>query len=167
MTEVRKLVGEDAETWRTLRLEALRTYPRAYLSTHDEAAAIPLEDIAAGLDRGQTYGVFDAGEAVGMASLLPQHRTQTRHRGEIGGFYVRRDAQGRGAADLLLAALIAAGQEAGVWQLELHVAESNARAIAFYRRHGFAEAGRIPNATLAGGVPGTDLLLIRSDPPGA
>ena len=50
MTQVRKLVGEDAITWRTLRLEALSLYPTAYLSTHDEAAAIPMEDIAAGLD---------------------------------------------------------------------------------------------------------------------
>lgn len=167
MTQVRRLVGGDAETWRTLRLEALSLYPHAFLSTHDEAAAIPLEDIATGLDRGQTYAVFEDGAAVGMASLLPQHRTQTRHRGEVGGFYVRRAAQGQGAADQLLGALIAAGQAVGVWQLELHVAASNTRAIRFYTRHGFVECGRIPNATLSAGGRETDLLLIRSDPPGA
>ncbi|WP_415919727.1 GNAT family N-acetyltransferase [Tateyamaria sp. SN6-1] len=167
MTQVRKLVGEDATTWRTLRLEALSLYPTAYLSTHDEAAAIPLEDIAAGLDHGHTFGVFDGDDAVGMASLVPQSRVQTRHRGEVGGFYVRRAAQGQGAADLLLGALIGAAQALGVWQLELNVAASNARAIRFYARHGFVECGRIANATLAGGAVEDDLLLIRSDPPGA
>lgn len=165
MTKVRRLVGEDAEIWRTLRLEALRLYPQAFLSTHDEAAAIPLADIATDLDRGRTYAVFEGAEALGMASLLPQQRVQTRHRGEIGGLYVRRSAQGQGVADLLLVALIGAAEQAGVWQLELNVAATNARAIAFYARHGFVEVGRIPNATVSDGAFETDLLLIRSDPP--
>ena len=167
MTHVRKLVGEDAETWRTLRLEALTLYPKAYLSTHDEAMSVPLENIADALDRGQTFGVFQDDEAVGIASLLPQHRTQTQHRGDIGGFYVRDAAQGQGASDLLMSALIEAAKEAGIWQLELNVADDNTRAIRFYRRHDFVECGRIPNATLSDGARAADLLLVRSDPPGA
>ena len=167
MTVVRRLVGADAAIWRALRLEALKTYPQAFLTTYDEAAALPRDTIAARLDAGATFGVFVADRAVGIASLLPQDRAQTRHRAEIGAFYVQPTVQGQGAADRLMSAVIEAGQRMGIWQLELFVAASNTRAIRFYARHGFDEAGRIPNATLAEGVSETDLILIRSDPPGA
>lgn len=50
----------------------------------------------------------------------------------------------------------------GIGQLELFVASSNARAIAFYTRTGFREVGRIPNATLSDGRAETDLIMIRT-----
>ena len=167
MTEVRKLGPGDAALWRSLRLEALETYPLAFLTTYDEAAAIPLEDIRFGLERGHTYAVFLEGQPVGMGTLVPQRRVQTRHRAEIGGLFIQPAAQGQGAADALLDALIAEGHAIGAWQLELYVAASNTRAIRFYARHGFMECGRVPNATLADGVAETDLMMIRSAPPGA
>lgn len=55
---VRRLTGVDAADWRALRLEALSTYPEAFLTTYDEAVAVPLETVAERLESGQSFGVF-------------------------------------------------------------------------------------------------------------
>ncbi|MEM6373516.1 MAG: N-acetyltransferase [Pseudomonadota bacterium] len=163
--QARRLRAADAQGWKTLRLEALATYPNAFLTTHAEAAATPLARVAERLEAGHTYGAFAASGMLGIASLIPQTRTQTRHRAEIGAFFVQPKAQGAGAADALMHALIAAGSALGVWQFELFVAQDNARAIAFYRRHGFAKAGRMPNATYDCNGAVHDLIMVRSAPP--
>ncbi|WP_299689394.1 GNAT family N-acetyltransferase [uncultured Tateyamaria sp.] len=164
---MRRLTAGDAAQWRTIRLDALEAFPDAFLTTYAEAAAVPLDRTATWLERGQSFGVFVSGTLVATGSLARENRRQTRHRGSIGPFFVKPGSQGQGFADPLMEAMIAAAQAAGMWQLELQVAASNTRAIRFYQRHGFEACGRIPNATVLDGVHETDLLLIRSDPPGA
>ncbi|WP_299771520.1 hypothetical protein [uncultured Tateyamaria sp.] len=136
---VRRLTGADAEGWRALRLEALSTYPQAFLTTHDEAAAVSLDTIAERLENGHSFGVFTGSTLVGIGSLIPQTKAQTKHRADLGAFFVQPGAQGSG-----------------------FVAASNARAIAFYMRAGFREVGQIPNATLSDGHAETDLIMIRA-----
>lgn len=60
---------------------------------------------------------------------------------EIAQLYVLRPWQGKGVANVLMAWAINAAQEAGAPALYLGVYEENARALAFYRRHGFAVVG--------------------------
>lgn len=158
---VRRLGPADASDWRALRLEALRTYPDAFITTHDEAAAVSLAEIAKALENGLTFGCFRDGRMVGIGSLRRETRTQTRHRAELGAYFVQPKAQGGGVADALMVGVCDAAKNDGIGQIELYVASSNARAIAFYARHGFVEAGRIPNATLSAGVPETDIIMIR------
>ena len=161
--QTRVLTSDDASTWTTLRLEAIKAFPNAFLTTYDEAAGVPLDRTAAWLDGGQSLGVFADDALVGAGTLGRYQRTQMRHRGNLGPFFVRPRMQGSGAADRLMLAMIDTASADGVWQIELHVAETNTRAIAFYHRHGFIEAGRIPYATVLDGHHETDLLLIRTD----
>ncbi|MFW2391275.1 MAG: GNAT family N-acetyltransferase, partial [Methyloceanibacter sp.] len=51
-------------------------------------------------------------------------------------------------AAALMDAVMAYATRQNIWQLELFVNQDNARAIAFYTRYGFTEAGRIPNSIL-------------------
>lgn len=161
--KVRRLTSGDAADWHDIRLEALKAFPEAFLTTHAEAEAVPLERTARWLDHGHTFGVFVDEALVGTGSTARQNKAMTRHRGTVGPFFVQPHMQGKGVADALLTQMVSAALEAGMWQLELYVAASNDRAIRFYTRHGFAERGRIPNATLSEGVAETDLLMIRSD----
>ncbi|MBY5935345.1 GNAT family N-acetyltransferase [Tateyamaria omphalii] len=163
MTEpsVRRLTGADAADWQRLRLEALSTYPEAFLTTHDEAAAVPLDTVAERLDTGHSFGVFQDAALVGIGSLIPLAKAQTKHRAEIGAFFVQSAAQGSGAAAALMDAIAKGAGHIGVRQLELYVAASNTRAIAFYTRAGFREVGQIPNATLSNGHAETDLIMLR------
>ena len=160
--QARRLNGADAAQWRALRLEALVTAPKAFLTTYAEAEALPLQTIADRLEAGHTYGVARTADLVGIGSLIPMTRTQTRHRGEVGAFFVQAAAQGTGAAGVLMHAIIAAAADLGIWQLELFVADSTPRANAFYTRHSFVEAGRLPNAVVTEDGPETDILMVRT-----
>ena len=158
---MRRLTGADAADWQRLRLEALSTYPDAFLTTHDEAAAVPLTTVAERLDTGHTYGVFTGPDMAGIGSLIPMTKAQTKHRAEIGAFFVQPAAQGGGAARALMDSMAESARHFGVRQLELYVAASNTRAIAFYTRAGFREVGQIPNATICNGFVETDVIMVR------
>jgi len=60
---------------------------------------------------------------------------------ELARFYVDRPWHGRGVAQALLAAALAEARALGGATLWLGVWEKNARAKAFYRKHGFEERG--------------------------
>ncbi len=63
---------------------------------------------------------------------------------EILNLAVAPAARRRGVARSLLEAALAAARESGIRRMFLEVRESNAAAIAFYCRQGFAETGRRP-----------------------
>ncbi len=60
---------------------------------------------------------------------------------ELHRFYVDRPAHGRGAAQQLMAAVFARARELGGQHLWLSVWDQNPRAIAFYKKVGFEDAG--------------------------
>ena len=60
---------------------------------------------------------------------------------ELLRFYVDRAWHGRGVAHTLMAAVFAAARARGAQTLWLGVWEHNARAIAFYHKHGFEDVG--------------------------
>lgn len=62
--------------------------------------------------------------------------------GELKRFYVVPDCRGTGAADVLIAHLIAYAGEEGVTRLRLETGRKQHAAIRFYRRHGFVEIPR-------------------------
>ena len=68
-----------------------------------------------------------------------------RHRAQL-GIAVLREYWGLGIGSAILRALIDAAPSMGYGQIELSVVAENARAIALYRRMGFQETGRIPDA---------------------
>ena len=73
--------------------------------------------------------------------------------GEVTALHVAADQRGRGIGKALLDAV-----RAGAPSLSLWTFQANSRAIAFYRREGFAEAGRTEGAENEEGLP--DLRMI-------
>jgi len=157
--QVRRLTGKDAPAFRDVRLHALETFPHAFLTTAEEFRARPLSAHAQALEAGKTWGVFLNETLVGMAAFLPLEFAAAAHRAEIGAFYVLPEHHGTGAADALMAEIAAKAKSAGIWQLELFVADDNPRALRFYARHGFCEQGRLPNAALMGGKMTSDIFM--------
>ena len=157
----RALTPDDAALWRKLRLEGIERYPSAFLSTLQEARDVSKQADISALGRGGRFGLFEDAEMIGLAALRQFAASRTRHRGEIGPFYLRPENQGSGAADLLMRALEDHATRRGIWQLELSLASDNPRARAFYERCGFRLAGRIPNAVLMPDGPLDDLFMVR------
>jgi putative acetyltransferase len=73
--------------------------------------------------------VYDDGEVQGFSATFD---------GQLRALFVRRSARGKGVGQALLSAALANASG----DVSLNVAQSNAGAIRFYRKHGFSEAGQ-------------------------
>jgi ribosomal protein S18 acetylase RimI-like enzyme len=86
-----------------------------------------------------------AGAWLGYALVRHGNRSAVVHGThplEIERFYVTRDWQGRGLADSLMNAVLAAARTGGATVAWLGVWEQNSRAVRFYTKCGFAVVGR-------------------------
>lgn len=147
------LASEHAEEWHALRLDGTRDFPLGFLLTVEETAATPIERCREILDTGTLRGVFEAGKLVGFCGYRSQRLERTRHRAEIGPFFVASDYQGSGAAQVLIQGVVNEARESGIAQLELFVDTENDRAIAFYERQGFERIAIHPDGVRIDGVP--------------
>jgi ribosomal-protein-alanine N-acetyltransferase len=86
-------------------------------------------------------GVFLVGEANGeiVGFVMARHVVDES---EVIYIAVRRSQRRSGFGAALLAAALKDAEAQGVARVFLEVRESNAGAIAFYRKHGFAQVGR-------------------------
>ncbi len=159
---VRVATPEDVEIWRALRLEGMRAYPSGFIVTEEEAAAVPIDEDARRLGRGDRLLAFAGDKAVGLAGFNRNPVPRARHRAEVGPLYVAPEAWGTGVSDRLMTTLIERAGSAGIWQLELFVYAENSHAIALYERHGFVRAGSIPNAIHGADGMEDDLMMIRT-----
>lgn len=87
-----------------------------------------------------------AGDPIAYAQLRrrPAPGGDARAAMEVARFYVDAPFHGTGLAQRLMAAALAHAREAGAVVAWLQVAEYNDRALAFYRKAGFREVGRVP-----------------------
>jgi ribosomal protein S18 acetylase RimI-like enzyme len=147
---IRRLTAADAEAYRDLRLEALRTHPDAYADSAGDAARRPLSWWEAQLADRVFFGAHAEGQLKGTVNLRREQGAATGHRAWLLGMYVAPTARGTGMADALVEKLFAHAAEAGVLHLYLGVAAHNETARRFYERHGFSTYGREPRALRQG-----------------
>ncbi|MDU8945835.1 GNAT family N-acetyltransferase [Ovoidimarina sediminis] len=146
----RRLTGGDAAAYRALRLDALTAHPDAYGAGAKDWEARALDEVAALLDTGNTFGVFDGTGLAGIATLVAERGAHQRHLGMVYAVYVTPAARGTGLFDALMSAIEARAKELGLLQLVLHAGHHNARAIAAYQRAGYRITGTIPRALRVG-----------------
>lgn len=138
---VRRLRPDEWRELRALRLLALADAPDAFGATLAEAEADPdaAWQLRAGSDDRVVIVAESGGRLVGMAS-----GGRAPVEGNAAGLYsmwVEPAARGSGVAAAIVAAVIAWAREAGYPVVGLGVTTTNARAIALYRRLGFADTG--------------------------
>jgi ribosomal protein S18 acetylase RimI-like enzyme len=112
-----------------------------------------------------TLVVDHEGELVAYAQLLskaPPASIAAVRPVEVRRFYVSQAWHGSGLADALMAAVVAAAAAREADVVWLGVWEHNPRAIRFYARHGFREAGEQP--FVLGTDPQRDLLMAMAVP---
>lgn len=104
---------------------------------------------------------FISGEIAGNVSVSGMRHRKAAHRAEL-GIAVRSPFQSIGIGSALLEAALDTASSIGFGQVELGVCSGNDRAIRLYRRHGFSEAGRIPDAfKLPDGSFQDEIIMIR------
>ncbi|WP_067624980.1 GNAT family N-acetyltransferase [Alicyclobacillus acidiphilus] len=148
---IRLLTPEDAQSYRSLRLEALSRHPEAFLTSAEEFAARSLEQIADSLSPSthvRTFGAFlEDSSLVGMVTLVRERSAKASHIADVVGMYVTDSQRRRAIGTRLLAALIDVGRSMpGLEQLRLSVNRENRSALGLYQKVGFQVYGTEPRA---------------------
>ncbi len=141
IVEVRPTSLSDWSVLKALRLAALADAPAAFGVSLAEAAANPDAQWmarAAGTGPGRFYLAWHDGDAIGMAGSVRSELEPAASTASLIAMWVAPRARGSAAARLLVETIQAALRGDGVGTLLLEVAPDNARAVAFYQRHGFA-----------------------------
>ncbi len=146
-----RVTSADLHRYREVRLEGARSDPLGFRFTEADDAAIDERLWAARLDRDFVVAAEDDGSILGVGGFSQLVGEKVAHKGLIWGMYVRRASRGTGAADMIMRALIAHAR-GHVRQLQLTVMADNARARAFYERHGFVHYATEPESVRQGSV---------------
>lgn len=85
------------------------------------------------------------GRHAGNCSMQFHDKRKVRHRGEVAIALVK-EFWGMGIGTFMFEEMIRIAQEQGKTQLELGMVDGNGRGLALYRKMGFREYGRLPNA---------------------
>ena len=157
---VRRFTAADAHAYLAVRREGLERDADAFRVSPADDDAFGLAAWRERLDRDYVIAVEKDGQVLGIGGFARIPGTKTQHKGLIWGMYVRAEARGSGrrppsddgarlpragVADVVMNALLdhAKGK---VRQVQLTVVAANARAVAFYERHGFARYGVEPGS---------------------
>jgi len=133
---------------------------RAYL-TFLEAPPIELarKFIGQSIAKGHPHFVaLDGDRVVGWCDVTPRDRPATRHGGVL-GIGVLPEWRGRGVGGALIGRALEASRAFPLARVELAVRADNARAIALYRKVGFAIEGRRLRAMLIDGIYYDDIMM--------
>lgn len=146
---VRKLAASDAEAYQAIRLEGLEHHPCEFGTAYEEEAGLTIDEIARRLEEGWIYGAFQGGELAAIAGFRRSDRLKKRHKGELFGVYVKKDARGRKLGEAVVRHVIAVAR-GDVEQLLATVASLNLPAKALYAKLGFTVFGIEPRGQKVG-----------------
>lgn len=142
--EIRPLRIEDAETYKNIRLEALRLHPENFGASFEEEKDYSVEQYKERLANEDviTFGAFENSELVGTVTLVKQKRNKFKHKAEIVAMYVIPEKRGNGFAKMLLkTAIEQAKRTQGIEQINLTVVSTNVSAKRLYDSLGFEQFG--------------------------
>lgn len=153
MSNLRVLREEDVESYRALRLRALREEPFAFSDDLDDERERPLDYFRAAMgDSGEhfTVGAFDERSTlIGIATFRRDARRKARHKSYVHTMFVAREARRQGAGARLLAFVIDGARRLGVEQIHLWVLDpTRSAARSLYQRVGFSPQGALVRGDL-------------------
>jgi ribosomal protein S18 acetylase RimI-like enzyme len=164
--EIRRLTGQDAESYRQLRSEALELEPWAFTESTAQHQAMTLETIQHRLGAGASddnfvLGAFDGRDLIGMAGFFRRQGEKICHRGEIWGVYVAKQYRVKGIGRALLEELIRQlRSQPGLEQVALGVSAGNIPARRLYETLGFEMYGCEVRALKIDGVYVDENLMV-------
>ena len=161
---VTRLGPEDAALVRELRLELLAAFPAYFSADPEFEKTLTLQHWEERLSAPGRHWFLCRmdGDIAGICAFSRvTHSRKEAHRGDLGSMYVRAAYQGQGVGEALLKSVFDVAQET-VEQISLTVNAENARAIAFYKRMGFRECGRMPRAINVDGRYYDEMEMVRS-----
>ena len=156
--ETRELRGSDRPGLSRLVADVRKELPEAMNFRGDPEPRLIAEIIEWKLDAVREGAMVDL-VAVDGGRVVADCEILCDRPGGVVGIIVDRNHRRKGIGSELLGKCLARSRELGVKTVEAKVMESNSRAVAFFRKMGFAERGRVP-----GDRKGDALLMARELP---
>lgn len=159
---VRALTEDEWETYRTLRLEALRESPDAFVADYDTEAAEPEDFWRARMARSVRLVAEAEGAHVGVVSIGSVSEDKGETAGQLFGLWVNPQWRGRSIAANLVRQGARIAEDKGLSQLYYWVGSDNGRAVAFASSFGFRPTDdRRPMRVSGGdGAPEEEIALV-------
>ncbi len=158
---IRRLGADDLDTYREIRLAALKDSPDAFGTAWEEAQARSDESFRDLLTRLAVFGAFaPEGRQIGLVAFSRYEGLRMQHRGELISMYVRPEGRGRGVGLALVNAVLDHARHQ-VLQLHLGVGTTNLPAIRLYQKAGFKPYGTEPRALFVDGRFIDEHLMVR------
>ena len=144
--EIRKLLPSESNSYRELRLECLKNYPKNFTSNyHDEKAKDKLffqPHIESSDVNNFVIGAFHNNNLVGISGFHRHERIKINHSGIIIQVYVNPEYQGNSIGlNIVKSTLEEAFKINGIEQIEIDVITVNKNAAKIYEKIGFETYG--------------------------
>jgi GNAT superfamily N-acetyltransferase len=139
-TEIRRLGPDEWQTFRVVRLAALKDAPYAFGSTYEAELSRTEERWRSALTDRARFVAESAGEVVGTVGAGASDVTGTA---ALTALWVAPGARGRGVGEALVNTVLEWAREAGYEQVMLWVVEGNSAAESLYQRTGFRRTGAV------------------------
>lgn len=160
MVEIRRLTPDDAELYRTVRLEGLERHPEAFGASFETERAAPLSFFSQRLAESCVFGAFMGTDLQGVEGHFASTSLKERHKAVLFGMYVRPAGRGTGIGQALVDAVVSDAKEQ-YDSIQLTVLTSNGSARRLYERCGFETYGVEPRSLLVDGVYYDEALMYR------
>ncbi|PRO67077.1 GNAT family N-acetyltransferase [Alkalicoccus urumqiensis] len=144
--QIRQLTEKDAEDYFVLRIRALREHPEAFAKSPEEVEELGISRLAEQFKEGRTvtFGSFSGSTLTGMATLIPDYRPKTKHKGWLTGMYVIPECRNEGIGTQLVERVLEEAAVRGMKYVHLTSAEKNHAAESLYSQMGFRRWGKEP-----------------------
>ena len=137
--DTQRLMPDEGERLRAIRLCSLRDAPNAFSSTFEETAARPRESCRKQLEELATFVAVRDGVDVGIVRGAEFEGKPDA--AILLSMWVAPEVRGKGVGEALIDAVVDWARSEGFVRLLLEVADDNAPAIALYARKGFKATG--------------------------
>jgi len=139
---VDRLVADDWQSYRAIRLAMLQESPAAFCSTHDDAVTYD-EELWKQRLTDNVVLVAKVDRMTAGSVMFSEHGAIDPGDCSLNGMWVDSAFRRTGVAQALVHAVVAQARTAGKRRVILHVMADNTAARALYEREGFVAAGHV------------------------
>jgi RimJ/RimL family protein N-acetyltransferase len=147
---IRHATPADVDSFRELRLEALKNHPTAFGADYDETAARPNEHWQQRMeiekDQEALFFAEVEGQLVGMTGIFRGSSKKNLHKATVGGVYVKPEWRGHHISESMIRRCLGWAKEQEIVIVYLGVMTTNQPAIRCYECCGFTIYGTEPKA---------------------